>query len=88
MASARPVLETAEIGRILTRIAHEVLERNHGPEDLVLLGIPSRGVPLAQRPFRSAAAKLEVDEKWLNRQKFFIGNVLAAFAASSAQVAE
>ncbi len=49
MASARPVLETAEIGRILTRIAHEVLERNHGPEDLVLLGIPTRGTELARR---------------------------------------
>ena len=49
MASARPVLEAPEISRALTRIAHEILERNKGPRDLVLLGIPTRGVPLAQR---------------------------------------
>jgi pyrimidine operon attenuation protein/uracil phosphoribosyltransferase len=33
----------------LTRISHEILERNKGADDLVLLGIPSRGAPLAQR---------------------------------------
>nr|WP_228501553.1 bifunctional pyr operon transcriptional regulator/uracil phosphoribosyltransferase PyrR [Nocardioides agariphilus] len=33
----------------MTRISHEILERNRGAADLVLLGIPSRGVPLAQR---------------------------------------
>jgi pyrimidine operon attenuation protein/uracil phosphoribosyltransferase len=33
----------------LRRIAHEILERNKGADDLVLLGIPSRGVPLARR---------------------------------------
>lgn len=49
MPPARPVLEPAEIRRALSRIAHEVLERNKGPRDLVLLGIPTRGVPLAHR---------------------------------------
>lgn len=49
MASARPVLTEGEISRALARIAHEVLERNKGPADLVLLGIPRRGVPLANR---------------------------------------
>jgi pyrimidine operon attenuation protein/uracil phosphoribosyltransferase len=43
------VLEPAEIRRVLTRIAHEILERTHGADDIVLLGIPTRGVPLAQR---------------------------------------
>ena len=43
------VLGAAEIARALTRIAHEILERNKGADDLVLLGIPSRGVPLANR---------------------------------------
>jgi len=47
--SRRTVLEAADIARALTRIAHEVLERNKGAHDLVLLGIPSRGVPLAHR---------------------------------------
>ncbi|MCT1776127.1 bifunctional pyr operon transcriptional regulator/uracil phosphoribosyltransferase PyrR [Brachybacterium sp. p3-SID957] len=43
------VLGTEEIRRALTRIAHEILESGHGAEDLVLLGIPHRGVPLARR---------------------------------------
>ncbi|GAB2494777.1 bifunctional pyr operon transcriptional regulator/uracil phosphoribosyltransferase PyrR [Nocardiopsis aegyptia] len=45
----RAVLDGPEINRALTRIAHEVLERTKGGEDVTLLGIPSRGVPLAQR---------------------------------------
>ncbi|WP_277244863.1 bifunctional pyr operon transcriptional regulator/uracil phosphoribosyltransferase PyrR [Micrococcus terreus] len=52
--SARTVLSAADIDRALTRIAHEILESNKGPENLVLLGIPRRGYPLAQR----LAAKL------------------------------
>jgi pyrimidine operon attenuation protein / uracil phosphoribosyltransferase len=47
--SYKRVLEPAEIRRVLTRIAHEILERTHGADDIVLLGIPTRGVPLAQR---------------------------------------
>ncbi|MDA8371867.1 MAG: bifunctional pyr operon transcriptional regulator/uracil phosphoribosyltransferase PyrR [Nocardiopsaceae bacterium] len=45
----RAVLEGSEIDRALTRIAHEVLERTKGGEDVTLLGIPTRGVPLARR---------------------------------------
>jgi pyrimidine operon attenuation protein/uracil phosphoribosyltransferase len=48
-APRRRVLEAADIGRALTRIAHEILERAKGADDLVLLGIPTRGVPLAHR---------------------------------------
>lgn len=43
------VLEKSEIDRSLKRISHEILERNHGVSDLILLGIPTRGVTLAQR---------------------------------------
>jgi pyrimidine operon attenuation protein/uracil phosphoribosyltransferase len=43
------VLEAEEIRRALTRIAHEILERTHGGEEVILLGIPTRGVPLARR---------------------------------------
>jgi pyrimidine operon attenuation protein / uracil phosphoribosyltransferase len=46
---ARTVLDAAEIGRSLTRIAHEIVERTQGAHDVVLMGIPSRGVPLAGR---------------------------------------
>jgi len=53
-ADGKIVLEAAEIARALTRIAHEILERTDGAGDVVLLGIPTRGVPLAQR----LAAKL------------------------------
>ena len=45
----RPVLDARDVSRALTRIAHEILERNKGAEALVLLGIPTRGVPLARR---------------------------------------
>ncbi|WP_150254778.1 bifunctional pyr operon transcriptional regulator/uracil phosphoribosyltransferase PyrR [Nocardiopsis deserti] len=45
----RAVLDGNEINRALTRIAHEVLERTKGGRGVTLLGIPSRGVPLAHR---------------------------------------
>jgi len=45
----RTVLEHSDISRALTRIAHEILEANSGASDLVLLGIPTRGVALADR---------------------------------------
>jgi pyrimidine operon attenuation protein/uracil phosphoribosyltransferase len=45
----KTVLGEAEIRRALTRIAHEILERTDGADDVVLLGIPTRGVPLARR---------------------------------------
>jgi len=48
-ATARPVLDSADVQRAMTRIAHEVLERNKGADDVVLLGIPTRGVALAHR---------------------------------------
>jgi pyrimidine operon attenuation protein/uracil phosphoribosyltransferase len=46
---ARVVLSEADMTRALTRISHEILESNRGPDDLVILGIPTRGVFLAQR---------------------------------------
>lgn len=47
--AARPVLEGPDIARVLTRIAHEIVERAKGADDVVLLGIPTRGVFLARR---------------------------------------
>lgn len=47
--SKRVVLNDDDISRALTRIAHQILEQQRGTEELVLLGIPTRGVPLAQR---------------------------------------
>jgi len=45
----RVVLDNGEIARALKRISHEIIEANAGPEDLVILGIPTRGVHLANR---------------------------------------
>jgi pyrimidine operon attenuation protein/uracil phosphoribosyltransferase len=50
------VLDASDISRALSRISHEILERNKGAADLVLLGIPSRGVPLAERIAERIAA--------------------------------
>ncbi|MEU7024782.1 bifunctional pyr operon transcriptional regulator/uracil phosphoribosyltransferase PyrR [Streptomyces sp. NPDC046203] len=47
--AARPVLEAPDIARVTTRIAHEIVERAKGADDVVLLGIPTRGVHLARR---------------------------------------
>ncbi|MDO3396566.1 bifunctional pyr operon transcriptional regulator/uracil phosphoribosyltransferase PyrR [Nocardioides sp. SOB44] len=52
----RVVLDARDIARALTRISHEILERNKGSEDLVLLGIPTRGVGLARRIAERIAA--------------------------------
>lgn len=43
------VLDATDISRALTRITHEILERNRDAEQIVLLGIPTRGVELARR---------------------------------------
>jgi pyrimidine operon attenuation protein/uracil phosphoribosyltransferase len=52
----RTVLDASDISRALSRISHEILERNKGAEGVVLLGIPSRGVPLAERIAERIAA--------------------------------
>ena len=55
-SGATLVLGAPEIARALTRIAHEILERNKGGAELVLLGIPTRGLPLAHRLAERLAA--------------------------------
>ncbi len=47
--AVRVVLDARDITRALTRVSHEILERNKGAADLVLLGLHTRGVPLARR---------------------------------------
>lgn len=49
MIKKKTVLDEAAIMRGLTRIAHEIVERNKGGENLVLIGIKTRGYPLAKR---------------------------------------
>ncbi len=43
------LMDEKAIGRALTRISHEIIEKNKGVEDVVILGIKTRGVPLANR---------------------------------------
>jgi pyrimidine operon attenuation protein/uracil phosphoribosyltransferase len=47
------VMDADRIGRSLMRIAHEVVERNRGAEELALVGIRTRGVPIAKRLARA-----------------------------------
>ncbi len=54
-------MDARDVSRALTRIAHEILERNKGASDLLLLGIPTRGVPLARRIAAKIAAVEGVD---------------------------
>lgn len=43
------LLDEKAIGRTLKRISHEIIEKNKGTEDLVLIGVKRKGVPLANR---------------------------------------
>ncbi len=55
-ASGKILLQAEEIRRALSRIAHEIVERNRGASDIVLIGIPARGAPLARRLAASIVA--------------------------------
>jgi pyrimidine operon attenuation protein / uracil phosphoribosyltransferase len=46
---SRLVLDADQIARVCARMAHQILEANRGAKDLVLMGIPTRGVALARR---------------------------------------
>ena len=52
---AKVVMNEMEMNRALTRLAYEIIERNRGVENIILVGIETRGVPIAKR----LAAKLE-----------------------------
>lgn len=56
----RRVMDGGDVDRAIRRIAHEILERNRGAEHIVLLGIPTRGVPLAER-LGTAMTEIEGD---------------------------
>ena len=43
------VMDRQDVERTLVRLAHQIVEKNHGTEDLCLIGIKTRGIPLAQR---------------------------------------
>ena len=43
------IISDADLARVIDRIAHQILEKTDGARDTILLGIPTRGVPLARR---------------------------------------
>ncbi|MEH0985655.1 bifunctional pyr operon transcriptional regulator/uracil phosphoribosyltransferase PyrR [Micromonospora sp. CPCC 205556] len=47
--SVKVILASADVQRVVDRIAHQILEKTQGAADAVLLGIPTRGAPLARR---------------------------------------
>ncbi len=47
--AGKTILTSAELARVVDRIAHQILEKTEGARDCALLGIPTRGVPLARR---------------------------------------
>ena len=49
MKEKAQLMDEKAIGRAITRISHEIIERNKGIEDIVLVGIKTRGVPIANR---------------------------------------
>src|ERR671927_764719 len=55
VSPAKLLLDDESIGRTLSRIAHEIIERNHDLDTVALVGIHTRGVPLAQRLRRRIA---------------------------------
>src|SRR6478609_9473881 len=46
---SKVVLQAEDLSRVIDRIAHQILEKTHGAHEVVLLGIPTRGEPLASR---------------------------------------
>jgi pyrimidine operon attenuation protein/uracil phosphoribosyltransferase len=45
----KTILSEADVARVIDRIAHQILEKTSGAQDTILLGVPTRGVPLARR---------------------------------------
>jgi pyrimidine operon attenuation protein/uracil phosphoribosyltransferase len=60
-AQAKALLDAEAIARTLSRIAHELIERNPDVEHLALVGIQTRGVPLASRLRRLVHERSEVE---------------------------
>ncbi len=69
----RQVMDPGDVDRALTRMAHEILERNRGAADLLLVGIHTRGVPLAER---LATAIERIEGKWTPWGSLDIGDIV------------
>jgi pyrimidine operon attenuation protein/uracil phosphoribosyltransferase len=58
IVTGKTILSAADIARVIDRVAHQILEKTDGARDVILLGIPTRGFPLARR----LAARIEAFE--------------------------
>ena len=47
------IMDEKDIFRAVTRISHEIIEKNKGTENIVVVGVKTRGIALAQTPFPS-----------------------------------
>ncbi|MGM0603745.1 MAG: bifunctional pyr operon transcriptional regulator/uracil phosphoribosyltransferase PyrR [Bacillota bacterium] len=63
MKVKKEIIDSSGMDRAITRIAHEILEKNKGTNNLVLIGIRTRGVPLAQRLARKIEEIEDVEIK-------------------------
>ncbi len=63
MKLKKEIIDSSGMDRAITRIAHEILEKNKGTDNLVLIGIRTRGVPLAQRLARKIEEIEDVEVK-------------------------
>lgn len=69
------IMDEAAVERTLVRIAHQIIEKNHGTENLCLIGIKTRGIPLAERLAKNiekSRASASRSENWISR---FIGTI-------------
>jgi len=57
------ILDEQALGRAITRIAHEIIERNESTDNLILVGIKTRGVPLAERLSEIIYTKIDSAKK-------------------------
>ena len=74
------LMDKQGISRALVRIAHEIVEKNKGVENIVLVGVRSRGVPLSER-VADAIEKIPVSV-WVDvMQRWFVDLLLAVHAA-------
>lgn len=93
------ILDENQISRTISRISHEIIERNQGAENLVLLGIYTRGVPLAKRiagrireiegidlPVGELNITLYRDDLSLEREQPKVGPVAMPFPVKGANV--
>ena len=71
---SRTVLDGEDMSRAITRIAHEIREQQRSMRDAVLLGIPTRGVPLATR-IGEQLARIEADARTELDPSAFVGEL-------------